>query len=54
MDTQKAWIELPEYFKKHQPEELYDLKKSPFAFAFGKEGLTYYEVLNEDVEKRNI
>ncbi|KAH8755970.1 S-adenosyl-L-methionine-dependent methyltransferase [Hyaloscypha sp. PMI_1271] len=54
MDTQKAWIELPEYFKKHQPEELYDLKKSPFAFAFGKEGLTYYEVLNEDVVKRNI
>lgn len=54
MDTQKAWIELPEYFKKHQPEELYDMKKSPFAFAFGKEGLTYYEVLNEDVAKRNI
>ncbi|KAN0108916.1 S-adenosyl-L-methionine-dependent methyltransferase [Hyaloscypha variabilis] len=54
MDTQKAWIELPEYFKTHQPEEVYDLKKSPFAFSFGKEGLTYYEVLNEDVAKRNI
>ncbi|KAE9379800.1 S-adenosyl-L-methionine-dependent methyltransferase [Stipitochalara longipes BDJ] len=54
MDTQKAWIELPEYFQKHQPEEVYDLKKSPFAFAFGKEGLTYYEILNEDIVKRNI
>jgi hypothetical protein len=42
MNTQKAWIKLPEYFKKHQAEELYDLKilkKSPFAFAFGKGGV---------------
>lgn len=54
MDFMKCWIKLPEYFKSHAPEELYDIKKSPFAFAAGKEGLTYYEVLNEDVEQRNI
>jgi hypothetical protein len=54
MDFMKTWVKLPEYFKSHTPEDLSDLKKSPFAFAVGKEGLTYYEVLNLDVEQRNI
>ena len=54
MDLHKGWTSLPAYFKAHKAEDVYDLKKSPFAFAVGKEGLTYYEVLNEDVEQRNI
>jgi hypothetical protein len=54
MYFQKSWIKLPEYLKSHTPTELYDLKKSPFAYAAGKEGLTYYEVLNEDEAQRNI
>jgi hypothetical protein len=54
MDLHKGWASLPEYFKAHKPEDLYDLKKSPFSFAVGKEGLTYYEVLGEDVTQRNI
>ncbi|RDW66778.1 hypothetical protein BP5796_09527 [Coleophoma crateriformis] len=54
MDFMKTWVQLPEYFKTHTPEDLYDLKKSPFAWASGYEGLTYYDALNLDVEKRNI
>jgi len=54
MDFQKTWVKLPEYLKSHTPTELYDPKKTPFAYALGNEGLTYYEVLNEDVAKRNI
>ncbi|KFY08705.1 hypothetical protein V491_08415, partial [Pseudogymnoascus sp. VKM F-3775] len=54
MDLHKGWAALPEYFKTHAPEDLYDLKKSPIAFSVGKEGLSYYEVLNLDVTQRNI
>ncbi|OBT79870.1 hypothetical protein VF21_01571 [Pseudogymnoascus sp. 05NY08] len=54
MDLHKGWAALPEYFKTHAPEDLYDLKKSPIAYSVGKEGLSYYEVLNLDVTTRNI
>ncbi|OBT49692.1 hypothetical protein VE04_09952 [Pseudogymnoascus sp. 24MN13] len=54
MDLHKGWAALPKYFKTHAPEDLYDLKKSPIAYAVGKEGLSYYEVLNLDVTTRNI
>lgn len=54
MDFNKMCMALPDYFKTHQPEELYDLKKSPFCFSIGKEGKTYYEAIDEDLEQRNI
>lgn len=54
MDFNKMFMALPDYFKTHKPEELYDLKKSPFCFSVGKEGKTYYEALDEDLDKRNI
>jgi hypothetical protein len=54
MDFQRTWVKLPEYLKSHTPTDLYDLKKSPFSYALGKEGLTYYEVLNEDEGQRKI
>jgi hypothetical protein len=54
MDFNKMCMALPDYFKTHQPEDLYDLKKSPFCFSLGKEGKTYYEALEENVEQRNI
>ena len=53
MDFVRTWVKLPEYYQTHEPEELYDQKKSPFAFMRGKEGLTYYEVLNLDEEERH-
>ncbi|KAL5351407.1 hypothetical protein ACLOAV_003266 [Pseudogymnoascus australis] len=54
MDLSKAMGALPEYFKTHAPEDVYDLTKSPFAFSVGKEGRSYYDVLNDDVDQRNI
>lgn len=54
MDLSKSFVALPEYFKSHNPEDLYDIKKSPFSFSVGKEGMSYYEVLNLDVDQRDI
>ncbi|KAL2023802.1 hypothetical protein VTK56DRAFT_1069 [Thermocarpiscus australiensis] len=54
MDFNKMYMHLPDYFKTHKPEDMYDLKKSPFCYSVGKEGKTYYEALDEDVEKRHI
>lgn len=51
-DLMKAWICVPDYIKTHKPEELYDIKKSPFAFSTGHEGKTYYEVLDLNPQQR--
>ncbi|KAK4251751.1 hypothetical protein C7999DRAFT_27829 [Corynascus novoguineensis] len=54
MDFNKMFMALPDYFKTHKPEDLYDLKKSPFCFSVGREGKTYYEAIDENPEQRNI
>lgn len=54
VDFARTWGQIPEYVKKHGPEELYDIKKSPFAFAMGHEGKTYYEVIEMDPSQRNL
>jgi hypothetical protein len=54
MGFNKMCMALPDYFKTHKPEEIYDLKKSPFCFSIGKEGKTYYEAIDEDAEQRDI
>lgn len=54
MDFNKMCLALPDYFKTHKPEDLFDLRKSPFCYAFGKEGKTYYEALDDDPEQRHI
>jgi hypothetical protein len=54
MDFNKMCMALPDYFKTHKPEDLYDLRKSPFCFSIGKEGKTYYEAIDEDLEQRGI
>ena len=54
VDFMRTWGAVPDYAKTHEPEELYDIKKSPFAFAAGHEGKTYYEVLDLDPEQRNL
>lgn len=45
---------LPGYFLTHQPDDIFDLRKSPYAYSKGKESLTYYEVLEQDPGFRNI
>jgi len=53
-DMVKTWSAFPEYVKAHKPDDIYDLKKSPFAFAAGHEGKTYYEVIDLDPEERHL
>ncbi|KUJ18488.1 o-methyltransferase-like protein [Mollisia scopiformis] len=50
----KAYVKLPDYFKSHTQEDLFDLKKSPFAWAFGLEGLTYYEAISHNPDRFNM
>ncbi|KAK4152812.1 hypothetical protein C8A00DRAFT_34487 [Chaetomidium leptoderma] len=54
MDFNKMYMTLPDYFKTHTPEELYDLKKSPFCFSIGREGKSYYDAIDENPEQRKI
>lgn len=50
----KAFVKLPDYFKSHTQEDLFDLQKSPFAWAFGLEGLTYYEAISHNPDRFNM
>ena len=54
VDFMRAWGALPDYIKTHSPHDLYDLKKSPFAFMTGHEGKTYYDVVDMDPQQRNL
>jgi hypothetical protein len=47
-------MKLPEYFKTHSREDLYDLKKSPFAYGHGLEGMTYYEAISHTPERLHM
>ncbi|XWW93584.1 hypothetical protein V2A60_001518 [Cordyceps javanica] len=53
-DIMHAWITMPKYCSTHEPEDLYDTRKTPFAFTAGMEGMTYYEVLDTDPEQRGL
>lgn len=54
VDVMKAWLALPEYFNSHAPLDLHDLRKSPCAWKAGKEGLTYYEAVDENTQFREV
>jgi hypothetical protein len=45
---------MPEYFKTKTPEELIDLRKTPYSYAYGAEGLTFYEALTANPERFNM
>ncbi|EHK97342.1 putative Sterigmatocystin 8-O-methyltransferase [Glarea lozoyensis 74030] len=49
-----CYFKWPEYFKTKSPEDLVDLRKTPYSFAYGREGLTFYEVLTENPERFNM
>ncbi|KAI9708755.1 MAG: hypothetical protein M1820_003710 [Bogoriella megaspora] len=51
LDQEHAYSQLPRYFKTHTKEDLFDLKKSPYAFAKDREGMTYYQVISDDPER---
>lgn len=50
----RAYVKLPEYFRTHSHEDLFDLKKSPFAYALGLEGMTYYDAISHDADRFNM
>lgn len=54
VDLVGAWFALPKYCETHEPEDLADIRKSPFAFAAGLEGKTYYEVLDQNPVQRGL
>ena len=52
-DMCKATLHLAKYFRTHKPDDVFDPRKSVYAFTAGKEGLTYFEVLDEDPAYRS-
>ncbi|RDW91674.1 O-methyltransferas-like protein [Coleophoma crateriformis] len=54
VEQMQAFIKLPEYFRTHTHDDLFDLKKSPFAYSLGLEGLSYYEAISYDPERFNM
>ncbi|KAH7133825.1 putative O-methyltransferase [Dactylonectria macrodidyma] len=58
LEFTRAWIHLPDYLKSHQPEDVFDLVKSPAVYSVGKEhlGKSYYELLeiDPDPERREV
>ncbi|EPE31358.1 S-adenosyl-L-methionine-dependent methyltransferase [Glarea lozoyensis ATCC 20868] len=54
INMRACYFKWPEYFKTKSPEDLVDLRKTPYSFAYGREGLTFYEVLTENPERFNM
>lgn len=51
---QHCYRSMPEYFRTKSPEDLIDLRKVPYAYAYDSEGKTFYEVLTETPERLNM
>jgi hypothetical protein len=51
IDQTGPFYKLPDYFRTHKQEDLYDLKKSPYAWAVGLEGKDYYHAISSDPKK---
>ncbi|KAH6886784.1 S-adenosyl-L-methionine-dependent methyltransferase [Thelonectria olida] len=58
LEFTRAWIHLPDYLKSHEPDDVFELVKSPAVYSVGKEhlGKSYYELLeiDPDVERREV
>lgn len=54
VDFMRTWGAIPDYVKTHKPEDLYDIRKSPFSFMTGHEGKTYYEVIDMNPQQRHL
>ncbi|KAL9088291.1 MAG: hypothetical protein Q9165_006215 [Trypethelium subeluteriae] len=48
---ENALSKFPQYLKTHSKEDLKDLRKSPYAWAHGLEGLTYYQVISANPDR---
>lgn len=54
MNMMGCYLTWPQYFKTKTPEELIDLRKTPYSYAYDGEGLTFYEVLTKDPARFNM
>ncbi|KAF2499419.1 S-adenosyl-L-methionine-dependent methyltransferase [Lophium mytilinum] len=45
---------LPDYFKTHTKEDLFDLRRSPYPHALDHEGMTYYQVISDDPDRLHM
>ncbi|KAF2273798.1 O-methyltransferase [Westerdykella ornata] len=50
----KSYITIPEYLKTRPSEDLLDIRKTPYACAYGMEGKTFYETLSAIPEHLEI
>ncbi|KAF2763086.1 o-methyltransferas-like protein [Pseudovirgaria hyperparasitica] len=48
LDQDYVFKKLPQYLKDHSTSDLMDLKKSPYAYAYNRMGMSYYEVISDD------
>ncbi|RDW75539.1 hypothetical protein BP6252_06681 [Coleophoma cylindrospora] len=51
IDQTGPFLRLPRYFQTHEKKDLYDLKKSPYAWVVGLEGKDYYEAISSNPKK---
>src|ERR1700709_748962 len=49
MNMMPCYLKLPDYFTTHTAEDMVDLRKTPYSYAYD-EGKTYYEVLSAKPE----
>lgn len=54
INMMSCYLAMPEYFKTKTAEELIDLRKTPYSYAYGDEGKTFYEVLTATPERFNM
>lgn len=52
IDQTLPFYKLPEYFRTHSQADLYDLNKSPYAWAVEQEGKSYYEAISNEEPRK--
>jgi hypothetical protein len=54
INMMSCYLKFPEYFKTKTPEELVDLRKTVYSFAYGDDGLTFHEVLTATPQRLSM
>lgn len=45
VDIWPSYYTLPEYFASHSAEDMANLRKTPYSYAYGNDGRTFYEIM---------
>ncbi|KAH8648779.1 O-methyltransferase [Tricladium varicosporioides] len=54
MNMKYCFTRFPDYFNEKTAEDIVDLRKTPYCFAYGMEGKTFYEALTSSQENFNM